>query len=79
LATSTAMVVDFMQGSSFSERSATQGDSGTSDATRVAGGVHYISCRRRRAGWEVVGRRVGRLPTAPEPERSTEATRGFGK
>jgi len=37
------MVVDFMQGSSFSERSATQGDSGTSDAARVAGGVHYIS------------------------------------
>src|SRR2546427_9003809 len=30
LATSTAMVVDFIQDSSFSERSATQGDSGTS-------------------------------------------------
>ncbi len=43
LATSTAMVVDCMEDSSFSERSATQGDSGTSDATRVAGGVHYIS------------------------------------
>ena len=26
-------------------------------------------CRRRRAGWEVLGRRVGRSPTAPEPER----------
>ena len=26
-------------------------------------------CRRRWAGWEVLGRRIGRSPTAPEPER----------
>src|SRR5262245_29321801 len=26
-------------------------------------------CRRRWAGWEVLGRRVGRAPTAPEPRR----------
>jgi len=28
-------------------------------------------CRRRRAGWESICRRVGRSPTAPEPERWT--------
>src|SRR5881296_3128760 len=27
------------------------------------------ACRRQRAGWEVLGRRVGRSPAAPDAER----------
>src|SRR5437867_7516639 len=66
LATSTAMVVDFIQGSSFSERSATQGDSGTSmpresreesitsaeaaGAREVGGGLECGFARRSLAG-----------------------------
>src|SRR2546427_4141934 len=66
LATSTAMVVDFMEGSSFSERSATQGDSGTSmpresreesitsaeavGAREARGGLESMFARRSLAG-----------------------------
>src|SRR5437867_12705546 len=66
LATSTAMEADFIQGASFSERSATQGDSGTSmpresreesvtsaeadGAREVGGGVTAAHARRSLAG-----------------------------
>ena len=52
---------------------------GVTGGTRSAGGQVSrgnkeegnltTGCRRRWAGWEVLGRRVGRSPTAPEPER----------
>src|SRR5437879_5262831 len=58
LATSTAMVVDFMQDSSLSERSATQGDSGISMPRESREESITSACRRRRAGWAVVGRRL---------------------
>ena len=36
---------------------------------QLTSGSLTTACRRRRAGWEVLGRRVGRSPAAPDAER----------